>query len=154
PLATEITRLIKDIEGDGWEVIRHDVLRTGSVTHIKDLIVSDYWLDSANTKAVFLLGHVPVPYSGNINPDGHGDHLGAWPADCYYADVDGTWTDNAVNSTTASPPRTQNIPGDGKFDQSIVPSNLELQVGRVDFNNMPSFSTSEQQLLKNYLDKD
>lgn len=154
PLASEISRLVKDIEGDGWEVIRHDVLRTGSVTHVKDLIVNDFYLDSANTKAVFILGHVPVPYSGNINPDGHSDHLGAWPADCYYADIDGTWTDAFVNSTTASPPRTQNTPGDGKFDQSIVPSDLELQVGRVDFNGMPTFTLTEQQLLKNYLDKD
>ena len=95
-----------------------------------------------------------MPYSGNINPDGHGDHLGAWPADCYYGDVDGSWTDIFVNSTTASPPRTQNIPGDGKFDQSILPSDMELQVGRVDFNDMPAFTASEQQLLKNYLDKD
>ena len=154
PLAAEITRLIEDMEGDGWEVIRHDVLSTGSVTHIKDLIVSDFYQDSASTKAVFLLGHIPVPYSGNINPDGHGDHLGAWPADCFYADIDGVWSDIFVNSTTASPPRTQNTPGDGKFDQSLVPTDLELQVGRVDFNGMPSFTLTEQQLLKNYLDKD
>lgn len=153
-LANELTRLVKDIEGDGWQVIRHDVLRTGSVTHVKDLIVSDYYADSIPVKAVFLVGHVPVPYSGNINPDGHGDHLGAWPADAYYADVDGTWTDNLVTSTTLSPPRTQNVPGDGKFDQNLVPTDLELQVGRVDFYDMPAFSLSETQLLKNYLDKD
>lgn len=154
-LASEITRLINDLEGDGWKVIRHDVLRTGSVTHIKDLIVNDYYLDTVpQIRTVFLLGHIPVPYSGNINPDGHSDHLGAWPADCYYADIDGTWTDAYVNSTTASPPRTQNIPGDGKFDQSQIPSDLELEIGRVDFNDMPSFSVTEQQLLKNYLDKD
>lgn len=152
-LASEISRLIKDMEGDGWEVIRHDVLRTASVTHIKSLIVTDVYKDSANTKAVFLLGHIPVPYSGNMNPDGHGDHLGAWPADCYYADIDGLWTDNFVTSTTASPPRTQNVPGDGKFDQSIAPSELELQVGRVDFHGMPTFTLTEQELLKNYLDK-
>ncbi|WP_317899200.1 T9SS type A sorting domain-containing protein [Aurantibacillus circumpalustris] len=154
-LSAEISRLITDIEGDGWDVIRHDVLRTGSVTHIKDLIVNDYNEDTTvAVKAVFLLGHIPVPYSGNINPDGHPDHLGAWPADCYYADMDGVWTDNSVTSTTASPARTQNIPGDGKFDQSIVPSDLELQVGRVDFNGMPTFTLTEGQLLKNYLDKD
>ncbi|PBQ32178.1 hypothetical protein CNR22_10475 [Sphingobacteriaceae bacterium] len=154
-LSSELSRLVADIEGDGWEVIRHDVLRTASVTHVKELIVNDYTADtSLTTKAVFLVGHVPVPYSGNINPDGHSDHLGAWPADCYYGDVNGNWTDSFVNSTTASPARTQNTPGDGKFDQSIIPSDLELQVGRVDFNNMPAFTSSEQQLLKNYLDKD
>ncbi|MBL7930830.1 MAG: T9SS type A sorting domain-containing protein [Bacteroidia bacterium] len=153
-LSSEIQRLVADMEGDGWQVIRHDVLRTGSVTHVKDLILTDYYFDTIVPKAVFILGHIPVPYSGNINPDGHSDHLGAWPADCYYADMDGTWTDNFVTSTTASPARTQNIPGDGKFDQSIAPTELELQVGRVDFNDMPAFSFSEQQLLKNYLDKD
>ncbi|MCC6369829.1 MAG: T9SS type A sorting domain-containing protein [Bacteroidia bacterium] len=153
-LASEIKRLITDIEGDGWTVIRHDVDRNGSVYHVKSLIVDDYARDSAEIKAVFILGHVPVPYSGNINPDGHGDHLGAWPADIYYGDVDGIWTDQFVTSTTASPARTQNVPGDGKFDQSVVPSDVELQVGRVDFNNMPAFTLTEQQLLKNYLDKD
>lgn len=153
PLANELSRFIKDVEGDGWEVIRHNVLRTGSVTHVKNLILNDYAIDSTTIKAVFLFGHIPVPYSGNINPDGHPDHLGAWPADVYYGDIDGIWTDVSVNSTTASPARTQNVPGDGKFDQSVVPGNVELQVGRVDFNGMPSFTLTEQQLLQNYLNK-
>ena len=152
--ASELTRYIADVEGDGWEVIRHDVDRNGSVLHVKDLILADYAVDSAKIKAVFIFGHVPVPYSGNINPDGHSDHLGAWPADVYYGDIDGAWTDNFVTSTTASPARTQNVPGDGKFDQSIVPGAVELQVGRVDFASMGSFTLPEQQLLKNYLDKD
>lgn len=153
-LSSEISRLIDDMEGDGWNVIRHDVLRTGSVTHVKSLIVSDYNSDPANTTALFILGHVPVPYSGNINPDGHPDHLGAWPTDAYYADVNGTWTDVSVTSTTASPARTQNVPGDGKFDQSVIPSAIELQTGRVDLSSLSSFSLTETQLLKNYLDKD
>lgn len=152
--AAELTRYINDVEGDGWEVIRHDVDRNGSVLHVKDLILADYAIDSAKIKAVFIFGHVPVPYSGNINPDGHSDHLGAWPADVYYGDIDGAWTDMFVTSTTASPARTQNVPGDGKFDQSLVPGSVELQVGRVDFASMGSFTLSEQQLLKNYLDKD
>ncbi|HQQ94353.1 MAG TPA: T9SS type A sorting domain-containing protein [Bacteroidia bacterium] len=153
-LSLELKRLVKDMEGDGWQVIRHDVDRNGSVPHVKSLILTDYNIDPVNTKAVFLFGHVPVPYSGNINPDGHPDHLGAWPADVYYGELNGTWTDINVTSTTASPPRTQNIPGDGKFDQSLVPNDVELQVGRVDLSSMSSFSLSEQQLLKNYLDKD
>ena len=153
-LNTEIIRLIEDMEGDGWQIIRHDVNRNSSVTHVKSIIINDYNVDTLHANAIFLLGHIPVPYSGNINPDGHPDHIGAWPADCYYGDVDGIWTDFSINSTTVSPARTQNVPGDGKFDQSIIPSNLELQVGRVDFSNLPAFSSSEQQLLKNYLDKD
>lgn len=155
-LSSEISRWISDVQGDGWDVIRHDVLRTASVPHVKSLIVKDYVADSVlhQLKAIFIFGHVPVPYSGNINPDGHPDHLGAWPADCFYGDADGVWTDITVNSTTVSPARTQNIPGDGKYDQSSIPGDVELQVGRVDFSNMPAFAQSEQQLLKNYLDKD
>ena len=53
---------------------------------MKDLIKAQYNADPANTKAVFLFGHVPVPYSGDIVPDGHyADHQGAWPCDGYYA---------------------------------------------------------------------
>jgi hypothetical protein len=30
---------------------------------------------------IFLFGDLAVPYSGDVNPDAHGDHRGAWPAD-------------------------------------------------------------------------
>ena len=154
PLAAKIKRLEEDFEGDGWIVIRHDVSRTASVTAVKSLIVSDYNADPLNTKALFLFGRIPVPYSGDIYPDGHPDHEGAWPADVFYADVDGIWTDASINVTLASNARHHNIPGDGKYDQSYIPSNLELQIGRVDFSDMPAFAANEQQLLENYLDKD
>ncbi len=153
-LAPEIKRLQEDLEGDGWEVLTSYVSPTLAVTQVKSQIVATYNLDPLNTRALFLLGHVPVPYSGNINPDGHPDHLGAWPADTYYGELNGSWTDISVNSTTISPARTQNVPGDGKFDQSVLPSAMELQVGRVDLWGMTSFSLTETQLLKNYLDKD
>jgi hypothetical protein len=153
-LAMEIGRLEYDLTGDGWTVIRHDVSRTAAASDIKSIILADYNSDPANTKALFLLGHVPVPYSGNIYPDGHTDHQGAWPADVYYADMNGTWTDASINSTVASDPRQHNIPGDGKFDQGSLPSDVELQVGRVDLSNMPAFAKNEQELLRDYLDKD
>ncbi|MDP1803450.1 MAG: T9SS type A sorting domain-containing protein [Bacteroidota bacterium] len=153
-LAPEIKRLQDDLEGDGWEVLTSYVSPTLAVTAVKAQIVNTYNLDPANTKALFLLGHIPVPYSGNFGPDAHTDHQGAWPADVYYGDVNGTWTDVSVTSTTASPARTQNIPGDGKFDQFLIPSPVELQVGRVDLGGMTSFTATETQLLKNYLDKD
>lgn len=155
-LAPELKRLEDDLEGDGWNVTRLDVLRTASAKHVKSRIVSTYTIDPTNTKAVFLFGHVPVPYSGNMNPDAHSDHIGAWPADTYYGDMNGTWTDVSVTSVTntGSPARIQNVPGDGKFDQSLIPSDLELQVGRVDLYALPAFTLTEQQLLKNYLDKD
>ena len=46
------------------------------------------------------------------------------------------------------------MPGDGKFDQSLWPIPLTLQVGRVDLANLPSFSLSETELLRQYLNKD
>jgi len=153
-LAFEIARLKSDLEGDGWKVVQHNVSRTATVASIKSLIVETYNQDKPNTKAVFLLGRIRVPYSGDLFPDGHGDHEGAWPADVFYADMNGTWTDNSVNVTVANDERHHNAPGDGKYDQSLIPTDVELQIGRVDFANMPSFAAGEQQLLKNYLDKD
>lgn len=152
-LASQIQQLESDLEKDGWQVIRHDVNRTDPVTSVKGLIISDYWADPTNTKSVLIIGHVPVPYSGNLAPDGHGNHYGAWAADVYYGDVDGNWTDNSVWNAGASWPKNHNVPGDGKFDQSNIPSAVELSVGRVDMYDLPNFSQSETQLLGNYLNK-
>jgi len=152
-LAMELARLQRDLVGDGWAVLRHDVGRTSAVGAVRNLIKADYNADPGRVKAVFLFGHVPVPYAGDYNADGHTDHQGAWPADAYYGDVDGTWTDSSVNDTTASDPRNRNVPGDGKFDQSVLPSNVELQVGRVDLGNLPVFRESEVELLRRYLNK-
>jgi hypothetical protein len=153
-LATELARLQQDLVGDGWTVLRHDVSRTESVANVKSIIRSDYVADAANVKAVFLLGHVPVPYSGDLNPDGHPDHKGAWPADVFYGEMNGSWTDATVNDVVASDPRNDNVPGDGKYDQSTLPSDVELQVGRVDLANLPAFSEGELELLRRYLNKD
>jgi fibronectin type 3 domain-containing protein len=155
-LAVELSRLQRDLAGDGWTVIRRDVARSASAATVKNIIKTEYNADAANLKSVFIFGHVAVPYSGNLNPDGHYDHHGAWPADTYYADVDGSWTDSSVNNTSSPRAQTKNVPGDGKFDQSSLPSNVELQVGRVDLANMTSFTSkgiSEKELLRRYLNK-
>ena len=122
-LATQLTQLQGDLEGDGWKVLRHDVSRTAYPDAIKPIIVSDYNNDPANVKAVFLVGHVPVPYSGSQAPDGHGDHVGAWGADGYYGEVNGTWTDATVTATGVQDARNINIPGDHKFAQTHVVKN-------------------------------
>lgn len=169
-LAAELTVLEQDLAGDGWTVIRHDVprmavdpantsssvwaARSNELANLKSLIRADYNADTANVKAVLLLGHVPVPYSGNLNPDGHPDHLGAWPADVYYAEMGSIWNDTSVNSTGASDARNRNVPGDGKFDSSSLPSTVELQVGRVDFANLRTIAQTEGELLRRYLAKD
>jgi len=153
-LAMEIARLEQDMEEEGWRVSTLYVNRDAPVTQVKALIQQAAAGDNATNRTLFLLGRVPVPYSGNIAPDGHvPDHQGAWPCDGYYGDLDGIWTDNMVTVTDASQERNRNIPGDGKFDQSTFPSALELGVGRVDFANMPAFPQGELELLRNYLNK-
>lgn len=153
PLETELDQLVQDLIGDGWEVVRDDVSPTDSVESVKSLVVSHYNINPSRMKAVFLFGRVPIPYSGNFAPDGHADHVGAWPADCFYADMDGVWTDSLVNNTGATRPENRNIPGDGKFDQSVIPTEPELMVGRVDLSRMTVFPLSETELLRRYLDK-
>jgi len=149
----EIKRWIEDVEGDGYDVIKIPVNQNDVVNSVKMKILDLYNLDKQNTKSVFLLGRVPVPYSGVIVPDGHPDHQGAWPCDGYYAELDGTWADKLANNTSASSVRNHNIKGDGKFDQNTFPSDVDLMIGRVDMHNLPSFPQSETELLKKYLDK-
>ncbi|MCH2023812.1 MAG: fibronectin type III domain-containing protein [Saprospiraceae bacterium] len=151
-LVLELEELTNDLRGDGWIVDRYDVNPALSVAAIKSLIYSSYIQNPTYTRAVFLFGNIPVPYSGQLKPDGHPDHEGAWPADCYYGEMDGVWTDTSINITSASDPRNHNVPGDGKFDQESF-IDLELQVGRVDFSDLPSFTQTEQELLRSYLNK-
>ncbi|MCS6917215.1 MAG: hypothetical protein NZM08_06000, partial [Chitinophagales bacterium] len=122
------------------------------VSWIRNLIYEEYALDP-ELRAVFLLGHVPVPYSGNLYPDGHPDHQGAWPFDGFYGDMDGSYTDLYVSNNVASRTENWNLIGDGKWDQSVIPGKIELFVGRADFSKLPLFSESETELLKRYLDK-
>ncbi|MBT8231110.1 MAG: fibronectin type III domain-containing protein, partial [Bacteroidia bacterium] len=154
PLENEINQLIDDMIGDGWHVITRYIARDETAINVKEEVLDIYYSEPNNLEAVFSLGHVPVPYSGDFAPDGHtNNHDGAWPCDGYYGDMNGNWTDQVANKTTASQPRNHNIPGDGKFDQVYFPSAIELQVGRVDFANMPAFTDSEEDLLRKYLQK-
>ena len=90
-IAAQLTQLQNDLKADGWSVIRHDVSTGASVTTVRNLVIADQSADPTNVKAVYVIGHVPVPYSGNIAPDGHTDyHQGAWPCDGYYGELNGT----------------------------------------------------------------
>jgi hypothetical protein len=152
--AAKLARLEADLLGDGWHVRRHDVSRNDSVTSVKALIKADYDADPANVKAAFLFGHVPVPYSGLLAPDGHLDHEGAWPADVYYGDMDGDWSDVLIDFANPGQHARSNTLGDGKYDPVFLPSDVELMVGRVDLANMPAFPLGEKELLMQYLEKD
>ncbi len=169
-LSNELARLQQDLVGDGWTVLRHDVprmvvppantssnswlARSNELAGVKSLLTADYNADPANVNSVFLFGHVPVPYSGDLVPDEHTDHVGAWPADPYYASLSGAWTDSFRWDTSSADTRNWNAPGDGKLDPSFLPSNLTLSLGRVDLANLPAFSLDETNLLRRYLNKD
>ena len=162
-LSPDLMQLQQDLTGDGWFVERLNVGRSESVKMVKRAIRQRYKSNPREVKCVFLFGHVPVPYSGNIAPDGHDPaHQGAWPCDGYYGDMEGVWTDARVRETRATDPRNHNVPGDGKFDQSTFPATVKLMVGRVDFANMPGRASlggpptfpSEVELLRQYLKKD
>ncbi|MBL7828931.1 MAG: hypothetical protein JNJ57_20010 [Saprospiraceae bacterium] len=152
-LALEITRLLADIQADGWQTEALYIHRNDAVPTVKTHIKTWAETHPAINRTVFLLGRVPVPYSGVIAPDGHDDHRGAWPCDGFYANLDGIWTDQTVNVNLPGT-RNDNVPGDGKFDNSTFPTPIKLQVGRVDFANMTKFTESEEQLLRRYLNKD
>lgn len=154
-LGSDLNTYRKLVEADGW-IVKVIVCDTADlVTETKTRIVDIYNEDPTQTRSIFILGHVPVPYSGNYTtpPDGHTDHVAAWPTDAYYADIDGMWTDITVNNTSGSV-RNHNTPGDRKFDHSVLPSDAELEIGRVDFHNLPILgSVSEDSLYKTYLRK-
>lgn len=159
-LVPEIDQLKADLAADGWTVQAISAPRSGTALSTKALITAAYNSDAANVKQVYVLGHVPVPHSGNSAPDGHGNHGGAWSADGYYGEMDGTWTDSTVNNTTPDRAENDNVPGDGKFDQTQFPSLVELGVGRVDMYRLgraPSAISAtpevELSLLRRYLHK-
>ena len=152
-LNSEINMLVSDIESEGWNVNQLEVSKDSTAQYVKSKVLEIYNKDPESFQSILIFGHVPVPYSGNIGPDGHGDHVGAWPCDAYYGDINGSWTDGSVNNVSASQIRNRNVPGDGKFDQSFFPSAIELAVGRVDFANMSVFEASEIELLRRYIIK-
>ena len=155
-LGVELVRMKNDMRGDGWVAIPFKVGPSATPASVKAQIVEAYATDPQQVRAVLLIGDVPVPYSGAIGWDAHADHFGAWPADSYYADVNGTWTDETVNNDTSGRQANRNIPGDGKFDQSAIPTAVELQVGRIDFSKIdaPAFGEANAiGLVRRYLDK-
>ncbi len=154
PLASEIKTFEYDLIHEGWTVARVYIGRNQSVSSVKQSIKSIYQAAPNTVKGIVLLGHIPVPYSGSLYPDGHPDHDGAWPADLYYCDTSFSyWTDVNVNNVNASRPENKNIPGDGKFDQTSISTPL-MFVSRIDVYDMPIFSANDTLLMQRYLAKD
>lgn len=156
-LVRQLDTLRNDLEAEGWTVKRRFVPRaeqfdSGKVMFVRTMIKEEHKADPLS--AIFLIGRVPIPYSGNTAPDGHRpDHLGAWPADGIYGDINGSYPDRSVDNRNTQRPVNANTPGDGKYDASIFTSPVEIPVGRVDFFDMPVYTASEVDLLKRYFQK-
>jgi hypothetical protein len=141
-LSNELAQLQSDLTGDGWFVMTEDVSSNDTPQYVRSLITNDYHADPTNVQAVFLFGHVPILESGWLNYDGH--YTRAMPADTYYGEMNNDWT----------------VPANPTNGPSYIPSNLALEVGRVDMFNMIGVGStegpwpSEQALLRNYLNKD
>lgn len=157
----DIDLYLKDLAADGWKVYTTSVKSTDSVQTVRREIRRMDAL-SGGLRSLVILGHVPVPYSGNLGqdayytvpPDGHTpDHNGAWPTDAYYAIDSEDWTDNETNTTGITRAENKNLPGDSKWDNIDLPGAVKYYTGRIDLYNMPVFRKSEVTLIKNYLKK-
>ena len=153
-IETEMETMRKDMVADGYRVYVMEVSETSNPPAVKSMIQSLYPSLEGDEHYLYILGHVPVPYSGLMMSDDQASHRGAWPADVYYGDLDGVYTDVLVNNTEAARPENDNIPGDGKFDQNLITSRPEIAVGRADFSRLPCFAgLSEADITKRYLQK-
>lgn len=161
-LPARITELKKDLTGDGWLVQQLTVPKAygwdsgDTVVGIRQQIQSIYNSAPANDKPkqLFILGHVPLPRAGlgGQTPDDHVQNAGARGADTYYADVDGVFTDaGTYNPNGLSSPYAVNLPGDFKWDQDNIPSELEMAFGRIDFRDITSYANTELTLTDQYL---
>ena len=155
-LGAELETMRKDLIADGYKVTQFEVNETASPVEVKSSIQSIYESLNHSEKAyIYLIGNVPVPYSGKMMNDDVGEHRGAWPSDVYYADMDGIWTDSLIYWTDAARDENDNIPGDGKFDKNLLTSKPEFAIGRVDLSNLPCFTTlNEVDLTRRYFAKD
>jgi len=145
--------LLADLVGDGWKVrtIMTPVFVDNAYQYDNNgsngVYSYDYarelrnqirciYEEESDAKMIYFLGHTPLAQSGTsvYHPDGHGNRT-SYVTDFFYADIDGVWTDNAYSQANPGPSgelSLPNLPGDGIYDPSRMPSMLELAFGRVD----------------------
>ncbi len=158
PLQEELDTLVTDLQREGWTPTVRQVARReqfdGAAVEANRQLIKDFANQYRNElQHILIIGRVAIPYSGDVAPDGHvPDHRGAWPADGIYGDLDGSYTDQYNDVPNTQRPVNSNIPGDGKYDQSLF-GKVEIAVGRVDFYDMPQFEASEVELLRQYFHK-
>lgn len=156
-LGDSLEQLEMDLVGDGWNVSRLAGPRHTSdhTQHSRDLTgLSDQLGSFANhhddLRLIYIIGHVTIPFAGPHNPDGHGQRT--FVADGYFGDIKNRDDWERVSRADATLHEY--------FKARMFPSPLEYGVGRVDFADMPAFSTgftdqraAELALLRGYLDR-
>ncbi len=154
----ELALFMSDLQNDGWyseyrKVPRADYFNPLEIRKVKRIVNSykNKWKN--DFKVLLLIGKVPVPYTGNTSLDGHSDHYGAFPSDLFYVVDDSLLTDHTEYNISAEREVNWNVPFDGKYDQTTIPKEISIAVGRIDFSNLTYFKESESELLKNYLNK-
>ena len=141
-----LLRFERDLIGTGWQVSkylteRHDRQRPRKnferAVAIRSWLRKQYSDDPFGEHAIILIGHVPLLSSGQVGPDGH--KIEPHATDLFYADMDGQWR----------------VSRDGVLGENQVPSsNIEMQVGRIDFATVSQGKKSEEiSLLRSYFDK-
>jgi len=157
---TRWNELKSDYYMDGYGVVFKLVSEYAKPPQIKAVIQAWNAQNRGLNNQCLLIGRVPVAYSGlmDINtaglpPDAHPDHGGAWPTDVYYAEMDGSWTDNGTMTSGITRVANQNNPGDGKFDQHVIPNAVDIQIGRIDFRLLTAQNKSDIAMVANYLRK-
>jgi hypothetical protein len=150
----ELETMRKDLVADGYRVSLMETSESSTPPQVKSMIRQIYQSLEGDKNYLYIIGHVPVPYSGVMMSDDQPTHRGAWPADVYYGDLDGIYTDETMNTTVPTRPENDNIPGDGKFDQILITSKPEIAVGRADLSRLSCFvGKTEVDLTKRYLQK-
>ena len=150
-LAGELSTLQDDLYGDGWIPVVLPVARNATPGSVRTSLIALSGM-SPDLRAVYLLGHVPVAYAGNNDPDGHASRL--MSADGYYGELNSMWngaagcTNNPQQAVLTDAPSAMNT-----FCNSDYPSALELEVGRVDMSNLPAIAGTELALVRGYLNK-
>jgi hypothetical protein len=163
-LALEIDRWKDDLVGEGLRPIEVIAPRADNweannkVVVTKQRVVNAYNAQPVDDKPkyLFILGHVPIARAGAgaVPPDEHQENTGARGADCYYADIDGVYTDvGTYQPGFYINPMAINLPNDLKWDQDFIPSTLEMAFGRIDFADIASINTNEKELYRNYLNR-
>ncbi|WP_187431103.1 hypothetical protein [Roseobacter fucihabitans] len=145
-ITAHLDRFGRDLTGDGWQVrgflaprgdIKQPVANLQAALSVKNWLHAQYLADPFGQHTVVLVGHVPIPMSGRVAPDGHEAIPHA--SDLFYAEMDGQWR--------ASP--------EGFLLEDTLPSDaIEMQVGRIDFSPVSGGDkTQEVALLRAYFDK-